>query len=181
MKKCSLCEKEMPLDRFYLDKRGVYSARCKACHGVAERVCIQCGEGFMGKSNVKLCSDECKTDHRPQTFKDCEFCGTNFGPVDHLSRRFCSYKCKSKSQATGRKRRFVAAPEARRAQRRVAYAVEKGRLLRPSACEKCGTVGKIEAAHKDYTAPLDVRWLCRSCHVLWDKYDPKGGGVSVSI
>ena len=181
MKKCSLCGNERPHDRFYQDKRGVFSARCKDCHGIAERKCIQCGDAFLGKSNVKLCSDRCRAAHRPQTFKDCEFCGESFGPVTHLARRFCSYECKSKSQATGQKRKFIATPEARRAHRRVAYAVDTGRLVRPHQCDQCGAEGKMEGAHSDYARPLDVRWLCRSCHVRWDAADPKGGGVSVAI
>jgi hypothetical protein len=28
---------------------------------------------------------------------------------------------------------------------------------------------------------MDVRWLCRSCHVLWDLRQPKGGGKSIQI
>jgi len=37
----------------------------------------------------------------------------------------------------------------------------------------------IEAAHHDYDQPLHVRWLCRSCHVRWDKREPKNGTVVV--
>lgn len=38
---------------------------------------------------------------------------------------------------------------------------------------KRGGIGLIEAAHYDYSRPLDVRWLCRSCHRRWDHADPK--------
>ena len=49
-----------------------------------------------------------------------------------------------------------------------------GNLVRPTACEQCGTTGvKIDAAHSDYMRPLDVRWLCRRCHVMWDIAEPK--------
>jgi hypothetical protein len=62
---------------------------------------------------------------------------------------------------------------------RVQYAIKKGWLTRPSTCEWCGTEGKIEAAHRDYSKPLDVTWLCRSCHTKWDHYDPKTKGVAM--
>lgn len=67
-----------------------------------------------------------------------------------------------------------------------AAAVKNGLLVRPSVCSKCGgepslEVGKdgkpfrgiIHAHHTDYTKPLEVEWLCRSCHV---KCHPKQKG-----
>jgi hypothetical protein len=63
-------------------------------------------------------------------------------------------------------------PERSRAHARVAYALKMGKLVRPSECEDCGrydgwngqSVSKIEAHHLDYSKPLDVAWVCRSCH-----------------
>lgn len=52
----------------------------------------------------------------------------------------------------------------RRAQNRVAKAVKAGRLVRPDACENCGSGGRIQAHHHDYSKPLDVKWLCPRCH-----------------
>jgi|SRR5215472_1854332 len=36
--------------------------------------------------------------------------------------------------------------------------------LQPETCECCGTA-KVEMHHDDYTQPLQVRWLCKRCHV----------------
>lgn len=41
-------------------------------------------------------------------------------------------------------------------------AVYAGVLERPDKCE-CGS-GPVEAHHYDYDKPLDVEWLCRTCH-----------------
>ena len=56
----------------------------------------------------------------------------------------------------------------------VYMAIKKGILMRPDECEWCGKSKKrIEAAHYDYSKPLDVKWLCSSCHKKWDHQDPK--------
>ena len=38
------------------------------------------------------------------------------------------------------------------------------KIIIKQPCEICGEV-KSQAHHSDYTKPLDVRWLCRPCHV----------------
>lgn len=58
----------------------------------------------------------------------------------------------------------------KRSQHLVESAIKKG-ILTPNSCEKCGKTGKakdgrnlVHARHDDYSKPLDVRWLCQSCH-----------------
>lgn len=60
-------------------------------------------------------------------------------------------------------------PDKHRAHAAVAYAISKGRLVRPTTCERCGTGCKPEASHDDYAQPLVVEWLCRSCHAAKDR------------
>lgn len=49
----------------------------------------------------------------------------------------------------------------------VANALERGDLLKPSRCESCSKETRsLDAHHDDYDKPLDVRWLCRTCHRL---------------
>lgn len=62
----------------------------------------------------------------------------------------------------------------RRSGYEVRKAIKKGLLTRPDTCEWCGKKHKnIDAAHHDYSKPLDVKWLCRRCHTKWDKGEPK--------
>jgi alpha-beta hydrolase superfamily lysophospholipase len=44
----------------------------------------------------------------------------------------------------------------------VGHAIEAGRLKRES-CKRCRAV-KAEAHHPDYYKPLEIVWLCRTCH-----------------
>lgn len=56
-------------------------------------------------------------------------------------------------------------PEKVAAHRAVQEAVRSGRLVRPSTCGACGASCQPHAHHEDYSQPLSVRWLCRSCHL----------------
>lgn len=56
------------------------------------------------------------------------------------------------------------------------YAIKRGVIVRPTACEMCGGNRNIQGHHADYTKPLDVRWLCQKCH-YWEhrKINDKAG------
>jgi len=63
-----------------------------------ERECLECGSKYLGMRRLlPICSEKCRKTRglriRPQTFKKCEICNKEFGPVDHLGIRFCSRKC----------------------------------------------------------------------------------------
>ena len=42
--------------------------------------------------------------------------------------------------------------------------IRNGSIIRPESCSVCGNPCVAEGHHKDYTKPLEVMWLCRSCH-----------------
>lgn len=48
------------------------------------------------------------------------------------------------------------------ARAKCAQAIKAGKLVR-QPCEGCGA-DNTEAHHDDYSKPLSVRWLCRTCH-----------------
>lgn len=55
-------------------------------------------------------------------------------------------------------------PQKRRAHRAVLRALQSGKLVKPSSCERCMATGELDAHHVDYAKPLAVEWLCRTCH-----------------
>ncbi|AII28021.1 endonuclease [Bacillus phage Bobb] len=50
------------------------------------------------------------------------------------------------------------------ARKKVLRAVQSGKLVRPTCCTDCKKEGAVEAHHEDYNKPLDVKWLCKTCH-----------------
>lgn len=58
--------------------------------------------------------------------------------------------------------RHMRFPQRRSARTALYRAIETG-LLTPQPCIVCGA--KAEAHHPDYSAPLDVVWLCRTHHM----------------
>jgi len=65
-------------------------------------------------------------------------------------------------------RRGVAkAPNHKKANHAVAYAIKTGDLSR-GPCEECGTTVDVQAHHWDYREEfwLDVQWLCRTHHTI---------------
>lgn len=136
-------------------------------------VCNKCGVASTEKPKYKneTCPD-CGSGRRKVEIK-CMECGNWFNS-DRYSKNYCSYDCKKKAQTTGRKIFRMTTTKARAAHSLLSYRVNKGDIKRPTTCEQCGKDNqRIEGAHFDYNEPLKVRWLCRSCHVKWDKQNPK--------
>ncbi len=55
-------------------------------------------------------------------------------------------------------------PLEERARRTKQYEIKSGKCERPEKCSLCNKIGKICGHHSDYSKPLDVVWLCGSCH-----------------
>lgn len=46
----------------------------------------------------------------------------------------------------------------------VRNALQRGDLVRPSACERCAAAVPVQSHHEDYSQPLSVDWFCGDCH-----------------
>lgn len=62
----------------------------------------------------------------------------------------------------------------RKAHVAVAKAKDNGEVT-AKPCECCGTPDGVVAHHEDYDAPLDITWLCGSCHTF--RHQQIGGGA----
>lgn len=47
---------------------------------------------------------------------------------------------------------------------RVSRAIKSGKIIKPECCSICGKRGQTVAHHHDYSKPLDVIFVCQSCH-----------------
>lgn len=54
--------------------------------------------------------------------------------------------------------------EKRRAHVILSRAIKSGKIVRPMSCSECKKKCKPDGHHIDYSKPLDVIWICRTCH-----------------
>jgi Bacillus phage endonuclease len=54
--------------------------------------------------------------------------------------------------------------EKEKARQKLTRAIERGHLVRPEHCSKCRRKSRVQGHHTDYSKPLEIVWLCRSCH-----------------
>jgi hypothetical protein len=63
-------------------------------------------------------------------------------------------------------------PEKAAAHDAVKNAVQAGRLVKPSTCQRCGKPFEkrlLHSHHHDYSKPLEVVFACRDCHRALDE------------
>lgn len=132
--------------------------------------CKTCGEpGEFYSSSPRVCKECVKRRAR-------EYRANNLPRVQEYDRR------RARENPTRRvflfeklKNLVETKPTARRAHIIVGNAIRDRRLIR-KPCEVCVTGTPVVAHHDDYLRPLDVRWLCQSCHVKW--HNENGPGVN---
>lgn len=106
----------------------------------------------------------------PQVCVPCQYmCGTDeshtrIKPSSKKLFHFMPSKCYIYLVLSRQRLSQLRHPDRHRARKVVHAALKKGKIQRPHRCSKCGNAGTIEAHHKDYSKPLDIEWLCRSCH-----------------
>ena len=62
-------------------------------------------------------------------------------------------------------------PEKVKAHNLLNWAVVSGKVIKPKKCDKCKEERRLSGHHLDYRKPLEVLWLCSSCHKEVHKVD----------
>ena len=54
--------------------------------------------------------------------------------------------------------------EAVKAGSKLRYTIKQGHIIKPDHCVQCHRKAGVTGHHQNYTKPLEVLWLCSSCH-----------------
>jgi hypothetical protein len=140
--KCKVCGVTSDAAKFYA---GI-NTRCKECHKAKVR------ENRKAKADYYRTYDAYRYKNDPK--------------VRQRHRRYHKTDAGKAAMAEARDKWLRENAEKRACHTIVNNAVRDGRLSKPDACQSCGATDcRIEGHHDDYAKPLDVRWVCRSCHV----------------
>lgn len=139
--KCNICGVTGDEAEFY---KGLTS-RCKECHKKKVRENRRANAEYYKKYDAERFQKDPKVRAR--------------------HRRYQKTEAGKASMNRARKKWLEENPMRRAASTMVNNAVRDGKLLKPDKCSECGASGRIDGHHEDYNKPLDVKWLCRSCHV----------------
>jgi hypothetical protein len=154
-KKCGLCMQEKDSECFYKRSRSPdgLQSYCKSCD---KKKTLEQRSTPAGREYVK------------------QWRSTPAG-IDS-TRKYLESEAGRKKHCESSKRHRVSNREKALARSSVNNAIKAGEIIKPSCCERCGTPestlrdgrSSIQGHHPDHSKPLDVIWLCISCHRIAD-------------
>ena len=146
-KVCSVCGDKKKTSEFHNQPRGLLGVegQCKFCRGVRM---AKWRTSDAGRKSQRLRTIRYRATTKGRSKIREVMSRYNASPLGHIADRL----------------RRERAPHKLAARAAVRRAIRLGLLIKPPACQSCGTVGKVEGHHPDYFKPLEVDWLCRPCH-----------------
>lgn len=149
--------------RYLRVRRGVIERACPRCKSVVGEPCKTGSSGPQRTGRLRYNASTCyqRRKQSPSTCDDCAGKPVPFG-------RFCGV-CRERRLRESARRTAAhwrrADPERERFRSAFARAVRRGDLVRPESCSRCHEKrDPIHGHHPDYTKPLEVIWLCETCH-----------------
>ena len=153
-KLCKICERVLNVDQFYKNKQGKPLARCKECYKKYNKEHYD----YKRSRNYYLESQDHYRKYHREWYENNK---------EKKLNSCKAYYQKNKDRILENTRKWRQNnKEKTKAHLRVSQALKNGELIKPLKCEFCGGGSLIEAHHhpKHYDTPLNVIWLCRSCH-----------------
>ena len=163
MKPCKQCGETKSFDQFFKHretKDGLRS-KCKACFTAQTTAWRRANpeKSSAYSTAYQKRNPENKRKHSAATY------------MRHREKRL-AYCKEWREKNRERMREYDAArraehPEREQARSAVRWAVERGAIVKPCACERCGAASPLDGHHWSYEREhwLDVEWICRSCHL----------------
>ena len=142
--KCSKCDQWKPREGFYITSSGRPRSNCRKCH----RHDVNSRAALKRQANRERC--------RLWREANPEASATN-------SKRYA----KNNRERIKKQKREEARSTKGRARDALHKAVYRGKIIKPSRCQDCGDPvpkEQLHGHHEDYGKPLDVEWLCGTCH-----------------
>lgn len=143
-KKCTKCGQEKELSKFYNKKNGKYGkhSECKAC-------LVKRSTKWKKENPEKIrIYEEINRQILRAAFADLP--KTNYERIHERTLAAYEQYCKKRMHAL--------------AHNLLNYGVRRGFIIKHDKCMFCGSTDHIEGHHPDYSDPLTVLWLCKSCH-----------------
>ena len=144
MKRCCRCKIEKDLNEFNKDKsrKDGLMYKCKLCE----------------KEYRQLNREKKKQYYQMNKEKKKQYYLMNKEKIDQCQKQYYQMNKEKKKQYKKR------SPEKHKARGILNMAVRRGKVHKPLYCSSCDSDKHLEAHHTDYSNPLEVLWLCRSCH-----------------
>jgi hypothetical protein len=146
MKTCIKCNQYKELSAFYQD--------AKMADGHLNR-CRECLKAYRAK-------------HRQKNLEQIRAYDRQRGLTDEYKERQREYRKRLSEAERKRRQEFSHEWRAKNPEKYIAHytagnAIRTGHIT-PMPCRDCGSSEHIHAHHEDYSEPLEITWLCRTCH-----------------
>jgi hypothetical protein len=174
MKKCKNCEIEKDETEFFKKKERWFEGICKVCKRkkVLDRIAL---DPEKQKEKERLRSEkrretqewkEWRKDYQFRKRKEITEKARIYYEKNEASRKKAKeWREKNRTKLNVYNINYIKRNPLKTASRRFfRTAVESGIIIRPEKCSRCFIECKAEGHHHDYTKPLEVIWLCHSCH-----------------
>lgn len=160
-KTCSKCREEKPLDAFHRSSKSPTGrqAQCKDCSKASNDAWRAANPGRT--IELRKMRDERNPGRRAEVQK--RWAQAHPESLAAGSRRYSErHPDRKREQA---RQWAILNPTKRWCHRKLNDAIKGGHVIKDTSCQDCGTSSKrLEGHHEDYSKPLEVVWLCKTCH-----------------